>query len=151
MRASNQSVFLVLSGCYSNTSTDSIWSTREKAEARVAEMGAPASEDRTHHRTYDEPRLQEWYLDNVPPDVRPLWLVHFRADAVEVHPQDKTLSCLTASNVFVGLGHKYQQRGNARIYVHADTAETAIKVASDRRAAVLAQAYPPDADWAGVP
>lgn len=141
----SQSVFAVDYGCYSDKGTDSIWSTRAAAEARIEAMKAE------RHYGSENAHVVEWYLNNVPPDTRPLWYVRFDRDGTiycEAHLE--AIRGPLSSAVWVKHDHRYQTFGNGILYVYAKTADLAVKIATDRRAETLAQVHSPEVEWAEV-
>lgn len=147
-------VFVVVDGFYSDKGTDSIWSTEELAKKRIAEMLAPPPNDGKYHYTPEDPRIEEYNLDGVPEDSRPLWCVVFDGrDGVSVKyippPYHYPMS---GGNVFMQPDHKYQMFGNATLYIHAENGDAAIKIASERRAAAMARPWDPKTSpWVLVP
>jgi len=117
----DRTIFLVTSGCYSDYRVESVWTTREKAEAEIQRLGRKDAE------------IEEYVLDS-DSVARPWWNVEFYENGTRVRRVDGLIG---ANYMFVGK-HHYQKHGNASITVQADHEGEAIKIAAERRASALA-------------
>lgn len=132
-------VFLVSEGSYSNYGVDSAWTEREKAEARVEHL--------KKEPCCDDPRIEEFYLDDPEPEDCDLWHVYFSADfkgatrGIETRASVERIEHI--GRVCNGEFRKWRpdHRDPSVEYViggtvvRADDEASAIKVAAERRAA----------------
>lgn len=123
-------VWVIESGCYSDYSVDGIYSTREKAEAAMSRMrGGPHADDA------DNPRINEWKLDEEVATDDILWRITFldNGNTLEWEPcweNEKHVH-----------GDVFQHEGDTRmfVYVSAATADKAHKIAVDIRRRKIAE------------
>ena len=123
-----KTIFLVSTGCYSDYSIRSVWSTRELAEAEKERLRI----ERDH---YEDPDVEEFYLDAPRAKDTPVWRVDLgfpwqagNIERVDIDPRAGRVG-------HDSLDPKY--RGT--VYVEAKSKEQAIKIAGERRQAALAK------------
>ncbi len=132
-------IYIVTQGCYSDYGIQSVWSTRELAEAAIAKNAADAAkadDGGTYFRRWDSPSIEEWFVDGGEGEPLPYWAVVWHNDMVTAKITE--MDYVGNSLVYTEEGHQFQRRGNATIYVFARDAEHAIKQAVDLRAEALA-------------
>lgn len=116
---SQRQVFLVTEGRYER-SVLSVWSTQALADAEL---------ERVSEGNPDECRVEPFWLDRPEPDDVPRWQVTFFTETSRVVRDDDGP---------VG-EDRLDDRGRGPQYVQAPDAETALKIASEKRAEWLAQ------------
>ena len=123
-------VYIVTSGSYSDYSIDSVWSTREKADAEVERLSRSANGGYCP----SEIEVEEYALDG-DSDPAPLWRVSFQGDrGATCYRMEGRLN--GKEQMFVGK-HVFQRHGNYSCIVRGEDADAAIKVAAEKRASLL--------------
>ena len=123
----NKYIYLVTSGCYSDYSVDSVWTTQELADARVVEMAKGPYNDRAEVEIY-------WLDGSGAKEPMPYWHVGingFEAGRTIVNSQE-----LTGRQYSDTIRDDTSEKNIwSHFYVFAKDEGHAIKIASERRAA----------------
>lgn len=129
-------VYLVSTGSYSDTSTDSIHSTREKAEARVKQLERENSNSEVND-------IEEWELDASHPEREITYIVHISGDGIlgfkghgvyPNHPQNTLLRITSFQHSpFWNVKEKYKYN----IVIYSTSYELAEKIAIEKQQAFI--------------
>ncbi len=119
-------VYLVSSGCYSDYRVLGVFSTLERAQAAKDHLETPND-------------LEPMKLDAIPDCPPPgYWAFHVRllkdGSAESVYRRERWISPSKADHVFI----HYPSAASASFHVIATSAEHAVKIANEKRLAILA-------------
>ena len=123
-------IYVITQGCYSDYAIQSIWTTRAKAEAELKRAAGGG---------YDDPSIEEWYLDTADPEeVTPhdIWSITMDAagNVTRSYPYPRVGLVVSEKTEVVRYG-----QGMIRVQCKAKSVKRAIKIAADIRAMWLAQ------------
>lgn len=125
-------IYIVTSGEYSDYSIDAVFTTKEKAVDYVEQHGTDYN-------------IEEYNLDEEVEKKTQLWCIVFRVEDVKLCEACPSSCCdgnkvLDTCSVFESFGYRGAE-SYIRFYVDADSMDRAVKVASERFAAVKANEY----------
>lgn len=135
-----QKVYIVTRGVYSSYGIERVFLTKEEAEAYVAPFKRNLDRQRELGQYVyvedDYPEIEEWEVGGAPPVERTVWVVIIERTGDVSWCQ---LSELEDSDP--GKEHYWERDGKYQAHVEAQTKESAIKIAAERRTQFLANLH----------
>lgn len=121
----NEIIYIVTTGEYSDYHIDSVWDSLDKAEER-------ANQIRSTTQYLNERAFVEEYYMNKSEDQRVIWTVVYDPSKDEWKCYDYNNPTSRLDKVEQLCGHNYSQCTSYRVKLRADSREAALKIANER-------------------